>query len=284
MHEPRDPMTIEQLESGLGDLGAAIAYPRPSSGFAGRVTARLEAATPAIAPPAVDEQQAPWWRRLVPDGRPLRRSVVLAVALLLILAVAAAAIGLGVPGIRILFAPPPTTRPVPTAAPPSGVSLEWLGTRVGLGEAVPFEDAERLAGLTARLPADPGFGRPDATFVNDGVITLVWASGPRLPPTWTPGMGLLITELRGAVERGLFEKQLAGDRTTVERVTVDGHPGYWITGEPHSLVYRARDGKIVAESRRTVGDALVWSDGEVTFRIETALGRDAALAIARGIP
>jgi len=283
MHEPREPMTIEQLESALGDLGSAIAYPRPSPGFAARVIARVEAAPTAVSPRAVVPQQTPWWRRLVPDGRPLRRSVLLAVALLLVLAVAAAAIGFGVPGIRILFVPAPTTRPAPTAALPSGASLEWLGTRIGLGEAVPFADAERLAGLTPRLPADPRFGRPDATFVNDRVITFTWASGPRLPPTRAPGIGLLITEFRGAVERGLFEKQLAGDTTTVERVTVDGRPGYWITGEPHSLVYRAPDGKIVAESRRTVGDALIWWDGEVTFRIETALGRDAALAIATGL-
>ena len=34
------------------------------------------------------------------------------------------------------------------------------------------------------------------------------------------------------------------------------------------------------ESRRWVGDVLLWADGPITYRLETSLGRDAAIAIA----
>jgi hypothetical protein len=33
-----------------------------------------------------------------------------------------------------------------------------------------------------------------------------------------------------------------------------------------------------------VGDVLIWSDGELTYRLETSLGRDAAVELAATIP
>jgi hypothetical protein len=40
------------------------------------------------------------------------------------------------------------------------------------------------------------------------------------------------------------------------------------------------DGQHIDEGRRWVGDALIWQDGELTYRIETSLGKDAAIRIA----
>ena len=40
---------------------------------------------------------------------------------------------------------------------------------------------------------------------------------------------------------------------------------------------------IIGDERRWVGDALVWSDGTTTNRIESALGRDATIALAESI-
>jgi hypothetical protein len=69
----------------------------------------------------------------------------------------------------------------------------------------------------------------------------------------------------------------------VERLTVNGVPGYWIAGDPHFSFYETPEGEFVEETRRWVGDALIWADGDVTYRLETSLGRDAAVRIASSI-
>ena len=43
------------------------------------------------------------------------------------------------------------------------------------------------------------------------------------------------------------------------------------------------DGEHVDEDRRWVGDALIWQRGDKTYRIETSLGRDAAIRIAESL-
>jgi hypothetical protein len=86
----------------------------------------------------------------------------------------------------------------------------------------------------------------------------------------------------GTVDAGFYEKIL-GSGTSLERVTVAGHEGYWISGDPHFFYY-VRNGRVaVDEDRRWVGDALVWGDGVTTYRIESALGKDATIAVAETI-
>ena len=113
-------------------------------------------------------------------------------------------------------------------------------------------------------------------------VALVWAASDRLPATQEPGVGLVLTAFRGAVDDGWFTKVL-GPGTTLERVPVGGQPGYWVSGDPHQFFYEGPKG-FVEESRRRVGDVLLWADGPITYRLETSLGRDAAIAIAETLP
>ena len=80
-------------------------------------------------------------------GRPIRRSLAVAVAVLLVVAAVAGAVGLGVPGIRILFGGPTPSpsgpaSPSPSKTPPA--SLGTLGQSLGLGAKVSLDEAERL--------------------------------------------------------------------------------------------------------------------------------------------
>jgi len=119
------------LEGALRDLATAIAYPSagtPPTDVAARVRQRIVASPPRG--PASDGRFG--WLR----ARPIRRSLVVAIAVLLLLAAVAGAVGLGVPGIRILFGGP--THPVSTSSasvtPPA--SLGTLGQALGLGTTV----------------------------------------------------------------------------------------------------------------------------------------------------
>jgi hypothetical protein len=265
----------DRLELALTDLAGAIAFPAPSPAFASRVTTRIEAA------PAVTEPAWRRWRRRASapaGGRPVRRSLLIAVVLLLVAATVVAAIGLGLPGIRILFGEISPSATVPARSPGVGAPL---GSGLGIGVNVPFDEAAVLVEFQPRLPT--GIGEPDETFVSGGRLTLVWAAQPGLPEIeGAGGIGLLVTELRGTIDSGTIEKQV-NEGATVRDARVDGKPGYWITGPPHTLVYRQPNGEYVQESRRMVGDVLIWRDADLTLRLETSLGFEEALRIAESI-
>ena len=156
---------------------------------------------------------------------------------------------------------------------------------MGLGELSSLDQVESLTGFPARLPADPRLGAPDAVWVDaskGNQVAYVWAPSADLPETTERGVGLVLMRFNGTTDQGFYEKLIGGD-AHMEMVVVNGHAGYWIEGDPHFFYYVRNGERIVEENRRWVGDALVWSDGTTTFRIESSLGRDATLAIAESI-
>jgi hypothetical protein len=282
------------LEAVLRGLAPAVDWPSADRGpgqpdLAAAVRARIEAAPRPV--PADAPRRG--WR---PTWRPARRALVLAVIALLALAAIAGAIGIGLPGLRFIFgpapvSPPPSVEPIRSPAPAAGSlepsvsgspALGVPGSSMGLGERVELADLDARAGFHVRWPNDPAVGPPDAAYVDDltgGQVTLVWAATPDLPATLEPGVGLLFSQFQGKVDEGFFNKSV-DNGTTIQPVTVGGHAGYWLSGDPHMFFWQAADG-FVDDQRRWVGDTLLWSDGEVTFRLETSLGRDAAIRLAQ---
>ena len=230
-----------------------------------------------------------WW----PSIRPVRRSLLLAVAALLALAVVAGAVGLGLPGLRIIFGPPPSSSPValPTgsaARTPSstpGGTPRPPGTDLGLGRPVDIGEVTQLTGVTVALPTIGGVGAPDAVYLDLGrgnQIAYVWAPRPALPATSEPGIGLIVMRFDGRTDQGFYQKAV-NSGSTVEPVTVRGSRGYWISGAMHYFFYVRPDGTVVDDGRRWVGDALIWNDGLSTYRIESALGREATIHLAESV-
>ena len=272
MTERRGAVSPEPLEAGLADLGRSLAYPVAREDLPGRVGARLQGrSAPA----------AGWRERLGlgPSSRPLSRALLVAVALLLALAAVAAAVGLGLPGLRIVFGEAGgTTGPAPTA----GASLAARpGEGLGLGVETSPEAAARDLGWDPLLPAD--LGPPATAWTLNGRLSLVWRSTDRLPELPYRAVGLILTQFRGHVDEAFYRKQVDAGVTQVEEVTVAGGRGYWLTGEPHVLVYVDEQGRAVEETRRIVGDVLIWQRGELTLRLETALDRDATIALAESL-
>jgi hypothetical protein len=274
--QPAAPMSAEVLERGLRSLAGELAVPAPSSSFAGAVRARVEARR---------ERRWGWLDDTILGaggvGRPVRRSMLAAVALLLVAAAVAVAVGLGVPGIRILFGDPGATPRVSgTASLPAVTSPPGMG--LGAGSAVSLDVAASIVGFEPRLPAE--LGSPGGVFVGDRRLTLAWTAGPGLPPLRTaPSLGLVLTQFRGDVDEGWYEKVVFDSATTVDAVRVGGGAGFWITGEPHRLVYRDAGGAFLEETRRVVGDVLIWSDGDLTYRLESSLGQEATVRLAESI-
>jgi hypothetical protein len=135
------------------------------------------------------------------------------------------------------------------------------------------------------LPRDPDPGPPDAAYFDrfkGDAVALVWAPRTDLPPTLDPDVGLLLQSFDGTIHEDYFEK-IVGGGATVEPVTVDGAPGYWVSGDAHLFFFNDADGDFIDDGRRWVGDALVWSDGTTTYRLESALGPEASIRLAESL-
>lgn len=285
------------LEAALRGLAPAVAWPTAvltgQPDLAATVRARIEAMPfpPRDSRTTATGQPGAWrW-----SWRPARRALLLALVALMLLAAIAGALVLGLPGLRITLgdaslSPPPGLSPSlsPTVGPTPSPTPDALGASMNLGDALDPNDPDALdarADFHVRLPADPGLGQPDAVYIDNNKgrqVTALWATRASLPATLEPDVGLLLSQFRGVVEEGFFEKATNAG-TTVERVQVAGRGGFWLEGDPHLLFWESADG-FVDDPRRWVGDVLLWSNGEITYRLETALGRDEAIRIAEGLP
>jgi hypothetical protein len=270
-------MNDDELRAALGSLASGVAWPQPrlapdGPDLATRVRARIVTEPPHAA------------RRSWFSFAPARRALVLAIVALVVLAAVAGAVAFGVPGIQLIFGDPGGTAPpaVATAAPTPTASAAPAGSGLRLGELVDMDTASERAGFPVRLPTDPALGPPDAVWLSHlDEVALAWAPGDDLPPTIESDIGLLLMQFRGSVTPEPIGKIISSG-TTVEPVRI-GDGGYWIQGDPHAYFYISPEGQHIDEGRRWVGDALIWQDDDITYRIETSLGKDAAVRIAESL-
>lgn len=146
-----------------------------------------------------------------------------------------------------------------------------------LGTRTTFVAATRAAGFELLVPDR----QPDSVYVahsDAGVrVTLVYGdvSKPRL----------MLSEFRG-IGTTKFVEKLADGGTKVERVTVDGSPGLWLSGAPHA-VYYAKPGEfdnVYVDDPFLAGNTLVWErPGGITYRIEADLSKREALKLAESL-
>ena len=216
------------LEADLRALAGAIDWP-PTPDVGAAVSARLAA-------------DAGRRRPRVPAFR-LGRPILVALLLLALVAAVAAAIGLGLPGLRISVtsSPLPTPNvPVPSApAPAAGTAAPSAapGAALGLGRPVTMAEAAQRAGIPILVPDVAGRDGPDAIYLEllrgSAIVTMVWRTGPDLPPLRAGSdVGLLVTEFAAVIDDGLLQKIL-GAGTTVEPVRVRATRGIWISGAAH---------------------------------------------------
>ena len=154
---------------------------------------------------------------------------------------------------------------------------QGLGSTLRLGVAVPVGAVAR--GHAVLVPS--GLLPPSAAYVDEptvGAVSLVWAPMKLLPEIDTTGIGLLLTQFPGSVDRTLMQKQV-DVRSSVETVTFAGAQGFWISGPRHSLYYVSSDGLMREDTSRLAGNTLLWSQNGTVFRLESSLDRDAAIAL-----
>jgi hypothetical protein len=176
-----------------------------------------------------------------------RRALTLAVAI----GVAVLAVAFAVPGSRAsllrFFHLRGATVSLVDRLPP-------LERRGSLGQPIPLDSAPFRLLL-------PSGRRPEQVYAGDGGY-------------WLRYPGLLLFEFESGPGTDILKKAALGT-TDVEYVDVDGKPGIWIGGR--HAVY------LPGGPPRAAGHVLIWKHGRLTLRLEAAVGRERALAIARSV-
>jgi hypothetical protein len=276
-------MNDDELAAALQDLGQSVWFPPAPADLADRVVARLAAGEGPARPASVFDRL---WGSFGP--RPaLSRAAILAIVALLVLAGLAAAVVFGLPGIRIVFlgsAPTPTiaasgspgaTSTAPPTVPP-------LGSDLAPGQPTTPDAARASTDYPVLVASDPALGAADAVYLDGSGalarVTFVYGARPEMPLVSGATASSLLTEFRGAVNQDAFTKLLGGG-TTIEPVSVDGARGFWISGEPHEVLYAIPGGE-VWDPIRLAGNVLIWERDGLTFRLETSADKATALRIA----
>ena len=162
------------------------------------------------------------------------------------------------------------------------------GERIELVDELPeVEPAESLEGtLGERVTSDEaraasGFRlheldkAPDRVYLGErGTVWFLYGSpeSPRLLVAQTPLL---------SVDEPALVKKLVDARARIERVSVNGADGVFLSGEPHFLFLLDEHGNVVEASARLAKDVLVWDAGGVAYRLEGDLELAQALELAR---
>ena len=144
----------------------------------------------------------------------------------------------------------------------------FSGGRITLRQAQARMDGALL------LPQTPKLGKPDELYAGgtsrkDGVVLDYKSSNPTLGDT---RIRLILTEVPGDIEPAYFAGKTAA-RRKLDRVMVDGHPGYW---SPAGRLSSAMD-------RPIPGHVLLWEKGGVALRLEADLPKKQAIRIAESV-
>ncbi|MGQ0805904.1 MAG: hypothetical protein ACT4PI_18865 [Actinomycetota bacterium] len=165
--------------------------------------------------------------------------------------------------------------PPPTLVPSGSAELS-------LGAPTALTDVR--ARVPVVVPTAEDLGSPDEVWFDDGAggaVSLVYRAGPGLPASEHTGIGLLIQEFTGD-GREAARKYLATD-SRARAVTVDGEEGVFLSGGAHYFFYTDATGADVLAEGRLVGNALIFTRGDLTIRLEGDLPLDRMVEIASSL-
>ncbi len=166
------------------------------------------------------------------------------------------------------------TSVTPIHAPPSSPTA--IQSVLDLAGETTLVDAQKRVNFPIRLPTYPAtLGAPDRVYLQDlngSVVVLIW-----LDSTQPDGLRFALHILGP----GAFVYKM--QPTIIQETTLNGQPALWTEG-PYFLVWRI-DNQPAWDTRRIInGHVLIWTDGSLTYRLESGLSLDEALKIAQSVP
>jgi hypothetical protein len=280
----------ELFEKQLLSLARGMEYPRTPD-ITGTVMARL----PVFPSPTGREVG----RRAEPvkagKGRPrstlrarrlawsLTIILILFTSLMLIPPVRAAVIEFIQIGVVRIFQGEPTPVPppnqqfpstmVPVTATPGATSQPLIPLLERIAGETTLDEAQQTVNYSISLPAYPSnLGSPDRVFVQDAdgdMTVLVWIE-PQQPDEILMSLHI-IPPSSWAVEKM--------DPALVQEARVNGRRAIWAVG-PYPLRFSSGNLDFV---RMIDGHVLIWTEGDLTYRLETKLTLEEAIQVAESL-
>jgi len=250
-------LSDETLVAALAALGRELAYPATPA-LVPAVTARIGTDRAARARPLFP-RTALWSRR--------RTLVLVAIGVVALLGLAAAArLAIGAFEIRVQPGVTPSVS-LPPVDPDE------------IGEATTLQEAQQAAGFAIALPDGPP---PDEVYVVDSPfgdpgIVVAWQPSAPYPTIGGTKWSLVLMAFQGDAE--LVVKTV--DRfEDVHEASVGGQPAIWIP-VPHVVSLETEAGTL---TYTVLGNVLIWETAEgIAYRLETSLGRAAAIEVAESV-
>ncbi len=259
------------FEAQLTSIASEMEYPRTPD-IAGAVTARLHSSTRL---------------RLISKARvwSLTILLILILSLILIPPARAAIIEIIQIGIVRIFSQStaPTVQPITTATPesfapqtatPSSSASSLIKLLDQLAGETTLVDAQGKVPYLIQAPTYPSeLGNPDRVYVqdlNDGKMTvLIWFDSQdpakvSLSLHFIPSGSWAINKMRPKV---------------IQETQVKNQRAIWAEG-PYPLILKNKD---IEFTRLIEGHVLIWSEGDITYRLETNLRMEEAIKIAESL-
>jgi hypothetical protein len=175
-----------------------------------------------------------------------------------------------------LIEPTPTpTDTISTGTPAPIITPTFLESILDLAGETTLQAARQKADFIISLPAYPAdLNDPDRVFVQQfggTVVTLVW-----LDPTQPEKVRLTLSETNSA--KAVFEKI---EPASLQETRVNDNPAIWVDSD-YLLI--TRDGEATFTRMIDQGQTLIWTNGEITYRLETEEDLETALRIAESMP
>jgi len=267
-----DVTDYTRWEQRLGETAAGFPYP----------------ATPQIA--LTVRERLAGRRKIRPDNRlRLRWAIALVILALLasLLATPAARAALleflQIGAVRIFQSAPTVTPEIPATAMPANASPGTppatatsqpapvnLVSILDLDGETSLAEARKMVAFQLRLPTyPPDLGLPDGVFVQEqgGELVIMAWTDPDEP-------GKVIMSLH-AIGPGAWSLEKIQPQV-IQETTVNGSPAAWTVGP---YVVKLRNGNM--DFRRLIsGRVLIWTEGGITYRLETGLPLEEARKIA----
>ncbi len=254
------PDDLDDLAAELRALAARLDVPEPADQ---RAAVRARLARPA--PHRARRRLPAGLTRPLPGRPPGRRWILAAVAALIAVvagvAPARAAVVDAVGGLLRIAGIEVRPEPAPGGLPADPSPLPSIRT-------ASLDAARRVALFPVRVPTTLGapervdLGDPDPSGA-PRVVTLVYRGG-----------AVRLDEFDGRIDPYFFKTAPEAQWTPV-----GGADGIWLPA-PHPVTYVGRDGAEHTETARLAGPTLIWTTGDVTYRLEGLADLEQAEAVA----
>ncbi len=161
---------------------------------------------------------------------------------------------------------------------------ESSASGLGLGRPIDPSAAAEAAGFEPLRSADPTLSDPSAAFTRtvegQPAISFVYPASDTLPSLPAdPSFGAVLTEVEGLDE--IILKQVLED-ARIEEVRVGGSFGLWIGGDDHLVAFPADSATGIGP--RASANALIWTRGPLTLRLEAEIPQEEAVRLAETVP